>query len=124
MLKMKTLLFGLALAAAPALAQEAMATAPKAYIVAEIEVIDAAAYEGYKSAAAPMVAKYGGRYLVRGGTVETIDGAEPRGRVIILEFPSLAAAQTFLRSDEYRPVAAIRENSAISRLFVVEGMPQ
>jgi uncharacterized protein (DUF1330 family) len=124
MMTLRPLLLGLAFAAAPALAQEAVVDAPKAYIVAEIEVRDAAAYEGYKSAVAPMVAKYGGRYLVRGGAVEAIDGAEPRGRVVILEFPSLAAAQTFLRSDEYRPVAAIRHNSATSRLFVVEGMPQ
>jgi uncharacterized protein (DUF1330 family) len=119
---LRFLLLGLAMLATPALAQEAAATAPKAYIVAEIEVIDAATYEGYKAAVGPMVAKYGGRYLVRGGTVEAIDGAEPRDRVIVLEFPSLAAAQTFLRSDEYRPVAAIRHNSTTSRLFVVEGM--
>jgi uncharacterized protein (DUF1330 family) len=124
MMTLRPLLLGLALVAAPVLAQDAVATAPKAYIVAEIEVIDAAVYEGYKAAVAPMVAKYGGRYLVRGGAVETIDGAEPQGRVIILEFPSLVVAQAFLRSDEYRPVAAIRHKSTTSRLFVVEGMPQ
>ena len=96
---------------------------PKAYVIAEIEVIDAATYEGYKSAVAPMVSKYGGRYIVRGGTTTTYDGEAPRGRVVVLEFPSMTMAQTFLNSDEYRPVAEIRQKSTKSRLFVVEGMP-
>jgi uncharacterized protein (DUF1330 family) len=122
--RVSILFAALGLLASSALAQEAASLTPKAYIVAEIEVQDAAVYEGYKSAVAPMVTKYGGRYIVRGGTVETIDGQAPVGRVIILEFPSLSAAQTFLRSDEYQPVADIRRKSAKSRLFVVEGLPQ
>ena len=97
---------------------------PKAYIIAEIEVVDVTAYEAYKSAVAPMVSRYGGRYIVRGGATESYDGDEPKGRVIILEFPSMVSAQTFLKSDEYRPVAEIRQKSTKSRLFVVEGMPQ
>jgi len=97
---------------------------PKAYVIAEIEVIDVATYEGYKSAVAPMVLRYGGRYIVRGGTTQTYDGDAPKGRVIVLEFPSMTTAQTFLNSDEYRPVAEIRQKSAKSRLFIVEGMQQ
>jgi uncharacterized protein (DUF1330 family) len=97
---------------------------PKAYIIAEIEVIDAATYEGYKSAVAPMVSRYGGHYIVRGGATQTYDGDAPKGRIILLEFPSMKMAQTFLNSDEYRPVAEIRQKSTKSRLFVVEGMPK
>ena len=95
---------------------------PKAYLIAEIEVHDPAAYEGYKASAAPLIAKYGGRYLVRGGDVEAAEGDAPKGRVILLEFPDMAAARAFLEADEYQPVAEIRHKSAESRLILVEGI--
>ncbi len=96
--------------------------APKAYIIAEIEVVDATAYEGYKSAVVPIVAKYSGRYIVRGGQIKTVEGEAPKGRVVVIEFANLAAAQAFLESDEYRPIADIRHNTAKSRIMIVEGM--
>ena len=95
---------------------------PKAYIIAEIEVVDATAYEGYKSAVAPIVAKYSGRYIVRGGQLKTIEGDAPKGRVVVIEFANVALAQAFLDSDEYRPVADIRHKTAKSRIMIVEGM--
>ena len=121
---LRTLTLCLGLTAASAHSQKAEQTMTKAYIVAEIEVIDAATYEGYKSAVAPIVSSYGGRYLARGGQTEAFEGQKPDGRVVILEFPSMTAAKSFLNSDEYQPVAAIRQKSTKSRLFVVEGMPQ
>lgn len=93
-----------------------------AFVIAEIDVHDPVAYEEYKSEAARLIAKYGGRYLVRGGTTEVIEGQPPQGRLIVLEFPSMAAAKAFLESDEYRPVAAVRHRSATSRLILAEGM--
>ena len=97
---------------------------PKTFIIAEIEVINSATYEDYKSAVATMVLRYGGRYIVRGGTTQTYDGDAPKGRVIVLEFPSMTTAQAFVNSDGYRPVAEIRKKSTKSRLLAVEGMPQ
>ncbi|MXO60350.1 DUF1330 domain-containing protein [Altererythrobacter salegens] len=99
-----------------------MSESPKAYLIAEIDVHDAADYEGYKAAAAPLIAKFGGRYLVRGGAADAIEGCDPKGRVILLEFPDAAAARAFLESDEYRPVAAIRHRSATSRIILSEGI--
>ncbi|MGY6551099.1 MAG: DUF1330 domain-containing protein [Erythrobacter sp.] len=95
---------------------------PPAYVIAEIDVHDAVSYEAYKSEAAQIITKYGGRYLVRGGSTETIEGQSPQGRFIILEFPSMTAAKAFLESDEYRPVAEIRYKSATSRLTLTEGI--
>jgi uncharacterized protein (DUF1330 family) len=95
---------------------------PKAYVIAEIEVVDAAAYEGYKSAAALVAAKFGGRYIVRGGEIHFAEGDAPSGRVVVLEFANLPAAQAFLKSDEYRPVAEIRHKAAKSRIMIVEGI--
>ena len=97
------------------------AQVPKAYVIAEVEVRDAAAYEDYKSAVIPIVAQYGGRYIVRGGQIECVEGSDPSGRVVVIEFPHFADAQAFLRSEEYRPVADIRHKTAISRIMIVEG---
>ena len=95
---------------------------PKAYVVAEVEVRDAVAYEDYKSAVVPIVAQYGGRYIVRGGQTESFEGDVPSGRIVVIEFPNLSGAQSFLRSEEYRPVADIRHKNAVSRIMIVEGV--
>ena len=95
---------------------------PKAYVIAEVEVRDTVAYEKYKSAVVSIVAQYGGRYIVRGGQIESVEGDVPSGRVVVIEFPNLAGAQSFLRSEEYRPVAHIRHENAKSRIMIVEGV--
>jgi uncharacterized protein (DUF1330 family) len=115
--------------AAVALALAACATAPpvssppQGYIVAEIEVRDGAAYREYAAAVAPIVAQYGGRYLVRGGTSEAKEGVVPAGRAVIIAFPTLAAARTFYDSPEYAAIAPLRLRSSSSRVFLVEGVP-
>jgi uncharacterized protein (DUF1330 family) len=97
------------------------AVAPKAYVIAEITVQDPTAYEQYKAIIKPIVEKYGGKYLVRAGRVEAIDGTPPTGRVILLEFPSFAMAEAFEKSPENLSAATIRHKAATSRLFIVEG---
>jgi uncharacterized protein (DUF1330 family) len=92
-----------------------------AYVIAEVEVRDAAAYEDYTSAVVPIVAQFGGRYIARGGKIESVEGSNPSGRMVVIEFPHFATAQAFLRSEEYRPVADIRHKTAISRIMIVEG---
>lgn len=82
---------------------------------------DAAAYEEYTSAVVAIVAQYGGRYIVRGGRTEGVEGSEPGGRVVVIEFPHFVGAQAFLSSEEYRRVADIRHKTAISRIMIVEG---
>ena len=95
---------------------------PKAYVMAEIEVVDAATYESYTSAAAPIAAQYGGRYIIRGGEMHLAEGDAPSGSLVVLEFANLTAAQAFLNSDEYRSVAEIRHKAAKSRIMIVEGI--
>jgi uncharacterized protein (DUF1330 family) len=91
------------------------------YYVAEIEVTDAELYEKYRAKVAPIIEKFGGRYLVRGGDVTAGEGGwEPR-RVVILEFPSKQVANAWATSAEYAPVADIRHRAAMSRSFGVEG---
>lgn len=104
-----------------AVAQPA-APAPKAYVVAEIEVHDPAAYEQYKARNGPIVAAYGGRYLARGGPAEAVEGAPPAGRVTIIEFDSATAARAYEDSPEHRAAAAIRHSAARSRVYRAEGV--
>ncbi len=97
---------------------------PKAYVVAEINVTDPEAYKSYVAAVAPVVARFGGKYLVRGGQTISIVGAPPSGRVVVIEFDSLAAARTFEDSADYAAVSPIRHKAAQSRVFLVEGAAQ
>ena len=114
---------GFALATAGALALHA-ANAPtaKAYVLGEIDVKDAEGYKAYAAQTPAIIARYGGNYLARGGQTVPLEGAPPGSRVVVVEFPSLAAARAFEDSPEYRAVAPIRQKAATSRLFIVEGL--
>jgi uncharacterized protein (DUF1330 family) len=115
-------------ALALAFALTACATAPapgvaKGYIVAELAVADADAYREYAALVPPIVAKYGGRYLVRGGESAAKEGAPPAGRVVVIEFDTIAAARAFYDAPEYQAIAPLRIRAANSRVFLVEGTP-
>ncbi len=92
-----------------------------AYVIVDIEVTDPVRYEEYKKLAAPTVAAYGGRYIVRGGKVETLEGDWQPNRFVILEFPSVQRAKEWWGSAEYRPGKALRHLTARSQMIVVEG---
>jgi uncharacterized protein (DUF1330 family) len=94
------------------------------YVMAEITVTDPEAYKQYAAAVAPIVAKLGGKYLVRGGQTVTEEGEPPSGRIVVIEFDDLAAARSFEDSPEYQAVAPLRRKAAHSRVFLVEGTAQ
>jgi uncharacterized protein (DUF1330 family) len=112
----------LAIVAAKALC--APAVAPKAYAIAEINVTDPEAYKQYTAAVTPVVVHFDGKYLVRAGTVVPLEGEAPTGRIIVIEFPSMAVAKSFEGSPEYLEIAPLRPRASQSRLFLVEGSPQ
>jgi len=92
-----------------------------AYLISEIDVTDSTAYEPYKKAASESIAKHGGKYVVRGGKSIALEGAAPK-RIIVLEFPSMEAAQAFHQSPDYQAAIPLRKKAAAnSRLFIVEG---
>lgn len=93
-----------------------------AYLIAEVDVTDPAAYEEYRKQVPPIIAKYGGRYLVRGGKVESKEGGWTPPRFVIVEFPSMEQARRFYDSPEYAPVLAIRKKASRSRLILAEGL--
>ena len=94
-----------------------------AYVVVEIEVQDPSRYERYKQLAPPTIAAYGGRYLVRGGVCETLEGDWRPPRFVILEFPDLDRARAWWGSPEYAEGKALRHAAATSRMLLVEGVP-
>jgi uncharacterized protein (DUF1330 family) len=94
----------------------------KGYLVAEISVTDPEVYKQYAAGVPPILAKYGGKYLVRGGQTESVEGPTPAGRIVVIEFDSLAAAGTFEHSPEYQALAPLRHKAAQSRIFLVEGV--
>ncbi len=94
----------------------------KGYLIGNLEITNADAYREYRERAEKIVKQYGGRYLVRGGEIDQIEGEQKVGRLVILEFPSLAAAEPFYRSDEYQAVIPLRTKNSQTHMFVlVEG---
>jgi uncharacterized protein (DUF1330 family) len=93
-----------------------------AYIFAEVEITDPVAYETYRAQVPAIIAKYGGRYLVRGGAAALLEGTVPPQRLVILEFPDMAKLEAFYGSPEYAPLLAIRSNASNSRLMSIAGV--
>ena len=93
-----------------------------AYLIVDIEVIDAASYEQYRKQVPALLAAYGGRYLVRGGRTELLEGIGEPNRTVVLEFPSMERLKAFYDSAEYAPLKLQRISATRSRIFAVEGM--
>ena len=93
-----------------------------AYVVADIIVKDAARYEDYKRDVAASMEKFGGRFLVRGGAAKAFEGGWQPERLVILEFPDMAALESWYRSPEYAPLLALRLACSDGRLIGVEGI--
>ncbi|MCC6534147.1 MAG: DUF1330 domain-containing protein [Burkholderiales bacterium] len=93
-----------------------------AYVIAEVEVIDRDAYEDYRGRVPATLAAYGGRFIVRGGTSETLEGAWSPQRVVVIEFPDRASAKAWWASEQYAGAKALRQRSARTELIVVDGV--
>jgi uncharacterized protein (DUF1330 family) len=93
-----------------------------AYILAIIEITDPAAFEQYRALVPAVIAAHGGRYLVRGGALERLEGNAPLNRVVILEFPDMARLKAFYHSEQYQPLLAMRKRAATSILLAIEGV--
>ena len=93
-----------------------------AYLIGDVEVVDAVGYGEYQRQVPATVAAYGGRYLARGGAVETLEGSWSPKRCVILEFPSMAQLKVWWDSPEYVPLRALRERTTRSSIVVTEGV--
>ena len=93
-----------------------------AYMIVEIEVKDPVGYEEYKNLAHASLMKYEGKYIVRGGKAELIEGQPTPKRLVVLEFENAAKAKTWRNSPEYKEAMKIRHATAETRMILVEGV--
>jgi uncharacterized protein (DUF1330 family) len=92
-----------------------------AYIIADVEITDLEEYQRYAKQVPPTLEQYGGKFLVRGGQPETVEGGWNAKRIVIIEFPSIEQAKAWYGSAEYSSIAGIRHHSAVSRIVLVQG---
>ena len=93
-----------------------------AYVIVEIDVIDPAGYEEYKKLASATVEKYGGKYIVRGGKTEVLEGDWQPKRIVVLQFESMQRAKEWLNCEEYGEPRKMRHRTANTSMIVVEGV--
>lgn len=93
-----------------------------AYVIVEIDVRDPVEYDAYRKLAPAAVAKYGGKYLARGGEVSVLEGTWAPHRLVILEFTDVARAREWLDSPEYGPAKAMRHRAAVTNMVAIAGV--
>ena len=92
----------------------------KGYVVANIRVTDQDRFQEFSGMAGPAIKKYGGRVLARGLGADRLEG-DVSGIVMMIEFESKQAAETFYFSDEYQAAKAVRETCSDTDLMIIEG---
>ena len=92
------------------------------YIVVEVEITDPAEYQTYAKQTAATLEPYGGKFIVRGGNAETLEGGWQPQRFVIIEFPDSEQAKAWYISPEYTAIIGIRHRSANSKMILVHGV--
>jgi len=92
-----------------------------AYLIVDVEVRDHEAYGEYRKRVPASLVPYEGRFIVRGGVTETLEGDWRPGRIVVIEFPTAERARAWWSSVEYRDPKAMRQRAASTRMILVEG---
>ena len=92
------------------------------YVVAQIEVTDPEAYPRYVAMVGPIVERFGGTFLVRGGRSESHEGTPPGSRTVVIRFPSYQSARDWYHSEDYAEAKALRQSASTSVQTIVEGV--
>lgn len=95
---------------------------PYGYVVAQITVTDPDAYPAYMEKVKPVIAKFGGEFLVRGGRSQSYEGTPPGERTVVVRFPSYEAALEWYHSEDYAEAKAMRMAASTSVQTIVEGV--
>jgi uncharacterized protein (DUF1330 family) len=93
-----------------------------AYIIVEIEITDPVGFEEYKKQAAATVEQYGGKYIVRGGACEVLEGDWKPKRIVVLEFANMERAKAWFNCAEYAEPRKLRQRTAKTRMILLEGL--
>ena len=92
-----------------------------AYIIVEVDIHDAVQYEDYKKLTPASLIPYQGKFIVRGGDTETLEGEWQPNRIVVLEFPTKDLAKQWLSSTEYAPAKSLRQRTATTKMILVDG---
>ncbi len=95
-----------------------------AYIVVEVEVKDPERYADYRTMVPASLEAYGGKFLVRGGAVEKLEGDWQPSRFVVIAFESVDQAKRWWNSEEYREARNLRQATADTKMIVVEGIDE
>ena len=93
-----------------------------AYLIADMEITAPELLAGFSNRIGQLVETHNGRYLVRGGTIEVVEGARTHDRVVVIEFGDLGKVQAFVNSSEYQEFAKVRSRSTICSTIIVDGV--
>jgi uncharacterized protein (DUF1330 family) len=93
------------------------------YMIFNEQITDQSMFDQYRQQAGPLIARYGGRFLVRGGGVTTLEGDPEFHRVVVVEFDDMAAARRFYDSDEYKPLITLRQSASTGYAAILNGNP-
>lgn len=93
-----------------------------AYLVAQLKVTDPKMFQRYRDAVTPLVDRFGGRYRVRGGETQVLEGQWPAQRLVVIEFQSSEAARLFYDSPEYQQILPLRTGASDGTVAIVEGV--
>lgn len=93
-----------------------------AYIIVDVTIHDPESYAEYKTYTPASLVPFEGKFVVRGGDLETLEGDWEPGRIVILEFPTVEQAKAWWASDLYAPAKAIRHRAAHSKMIMVQGV--
>jgi len=92
-----------------------------AYIIARVEITDPVRYQDYVKATPAAIARYGGKFIIRGGEVTTLEGPSETRRLVVIEFPTMDQAKAFYYSEEYTQARALRAGAAVGQFLAVPG---
>ena len=92
-----------------------------AYIIVEVSIQNQSEYEDYKKLTPPSLVPFYGKFIVRGGKTETLEGDWNPERIVVLEFPTVEKAKAWWSSEQYAPAKALRNRTAKTRMILVPG---
>jgi uncharacterized protein (DUF1330 family) len=92
-----------------------------AYVIVQAEVTDSQKFGEYLKESPGIIARYGGKYIVRGGEKIILEGDDKEKRVVVIEFPTLEKAKEWYGSEEYQRIKRLREGAAVGSLIAVDG---
>ena len=93
-----------------------------AYLVVQIDVTDPERYDQYRKMVPSTLEQYGGKFLIRGGPVETLEGSWHPSRFVVIEFDNIEQAKAWWSSEEYKPAKELRQKTSNTEMILVEGV--